>query len=173
MGYIFTHFLRFRQAATQKRKRQERDALFKQQAQERKKAEADDESALTKSAGPAAGDAHAPVNGRKRMDRMQIPNLLPAEFLTDSSSESEDGDDDAAMSTSRPKRRKVATVERQLTRLDRGPKDERVGSTLYRVAKKTDDRLAPKSKKYAKSTRAGLQSRNRTATASRGGFFRR
>lgn len=161
------------QAATQKRKRQERDALFKQQAEERKKAEVENEAALTTTAAPATGDAQAPVNGRKRMDRMHIPSVLPAEFLTDSSSESEDGGDDAATLAAGPKRRKVATVERQLTRLDRGPKDERVGSTLYRVAKKTDDRLAPKSKKYAQSTRASLQSRNRTPTASRGGFLRR
>ena len=60
------------QAATQKRKRQERDALFKQQAEERKKAEVENEAALTTTAAPATGDAQAPVNGRKRKDRKSV-----------------------------------------------------------------------------------------------------
>lgn len=73
-----------------------------------------------------------------------------------------------------PKRRKVATVERKLTRLDRAPRDERVGSTVYRVAKKTDERLAPKSKKQTKNIKTLLLKRNRApAVKPRSGFFKK
>lgn len=71
----------------------------------------------------------------------------------------------------RPRKRRVATVERSLARQDRGPKDERVGSTVYRVAKKTDERMAPKLKKHAKSSKDLLLKRNRGATKQRSGFF--
>lgn len=106
------------------------------------------------------------------MEGRRAPNLLPAEFLTDSSSEDEDDDDQGKLSA-RSKRRKVAGVEKQLTRASRGPRDEVVGSTLYRVAKKTDDRLAPKSSRHTQSSKDLLRRRNRTAVAARGGFFKR
>lgn len=67
----------------------------------------------------------------------------------------------------------MADVEKQLARVDRGPRDEIVGSTAYRVAKKADERLAPKSKKFAQSSKDVLRRRNRTAVAARGGFFKR
>lgn len=123
-----------------------------------------------------AGDnaASEPQIGRKRLDRVPIPNVLPAEFLTDSSSEDEDDEDENSVAgPSRPKRRKVAAVEKSLARQDRGPRDERVGSTIYRVAKETDDRLAPKSKQYAKGRKDMLLKRNRTAVKPRAGFFKK
>lgn len=100
-----------------------------------------------------------------------MPNLLPAEFLTDSSSEDE-AEDDRSVSAGRPKRRKITAIQKSLARESRGPRDERVGSTVYRVAKKVDERMAPKLGKYAKSSRDLLLKRNRTAVKpQRSGFL--
>ncbi|CAH0049280.1 unnamed protein product [Clonostachys solani] len=165
------------QAAAQKRKRQERDALFKQQAEERKKiqdaTEPAAESQDSDSQGVAGPSANGVSSGRIRGDKIRIPAVLPDKFLTDSSSDEEDAHQLDLELASGPKRRKVASVERNLTRLDRGPRDETVGSTVYRVASKNDQRLAPKAKKYTKSAKDVLLRRNRTAVASRGGFFKK
>ncbi|KAL6809169.1 hypothetical protein GGI42DRAFT_317291 [Trichoderma sp. SZMC 28013] len=156
------------QAASLKRKRQQRDELLKKQAEERKKAE----EAKPQNDQPEARQTESGARARKRAEKSQIPTVLPAEFLTDSSSEDED--DDAAEVAAGPKRRKVAGVEKRLTRLDAGPKDEVVKSTVYRVAKKTDERLAPKLKKHTKSSKELLLKRNRPASAKSGtGFFKR
>lgn len=129
---------------------------------------------------PAGGDdeteskslvASRPATGRKRAGQVDVPDLLPAEFLTDSESDDdEDGAADAAL-RSKPKRRKVAAVERSLTRLDKGPRDATIGSTVYRVAKKVDERMAPKAKQYSKSTKELLLKRNRAPVKPRGGFL--
>ncbi|EGX94122.1 hypothetical protein CCM_02393 [Cordyceps militaris CM01] len=161
------------QAAAQKRKRQERDAQLKKQAGERKKlddarsspaaaeSEAADESKSLATARPSAG--------RRRSD---VPALLPAEYLTDSSGESDDDDGEGATRRSKPKRRKVATVERLLTRLDKGPQDATVGSTVYQVSRTTDARLPPKANKQGRNTKALLLKRNRAPVkARRGGFL--
>ncbi|KAL6802004.1 hypothetical protein J3E68DRAFT_394964 [Trichoderma sp. SZMC 28012] len=157
------------QAASLKRKRQQRDELLKKQAEERKKAE---EAAKPQNDQPEGRQTKSDARTRKRTEKSQIPTVLPAEFLTDSSSEDED--DDAAEVAAGPKRRKVAGVEKRLTRLDAGPKDEVVKSTVYRVAKKTDERMAPKLKKHTKSSKELLLKRNRPAAAKSGtGFFKR
>ncbi|EHK47966.1 hypothetical protein TRIATDRAFT_316106 [Trichoderma atroviride IMI 206040] len=156
------------QAATQKRKRQLRDELLKKQAEERKKAdEAKEEVSATKSQSRKSEAS----SGRKRVQKSDIPAVLPAEFLEDSSSEDED--EDAADAASGPKRRKVSGVEKRLTRLDAGPKDEVVNSTVYRVAKKTDERMAPKLKKHTRSSKDLLLKRNRPAAKSGTGFFKK
>lgn len=156
------------QAATQKRKRQLRDELLKKQAEERKKAdEAKEEVSATKSQSKKSEAS----SGRKRVQKPDIPAVLPAEFLEDSSSEDED--EDAADAASGPKRRKVSRVEKRLTRLDAGPKDEVVNSTVYRVAKKTDERMAPKLKKHTRSSKDLLLKRNRPAAKSGTGFFKK
>ncbi|CAM1505495.1 Fc.00g111320.m01.CDS01 [Cosmosporella sp. VM-42] len=163
------------QAAAQKRKRQQRDALFKQQAEERKKLE-DGAKAMAnvlsrQDEDSESDSAQVEVTGRRRRtDKVQIPNLLPAEFLTDSSSEDEDEGSQVSAAV-RPKRRKITTIERSLDREGRGPRDEMVGSTVYRVAKKVDDRIAPKLRKHAKSSRDLLLKRNRAAVKPRSGFF--
>lgn len=132
---------------------------------------------------PAAGDeekddeskrlvAARSSAGRKRGGQADVPDLLPAEFLTDSSGESDDEAGAGAVGRQgKPKRRKVDAVERNLTRLDKGPADATVGSTVYRVAKKTDERMAPKVKQYSKSTKELLLKRNRAPAKPRGGFF--
>lgn len=151
------------QAAAQKRKRRERDTLFKQQAEERKKLE--DEAKVAESA--PADPAESAVQKRQPA---KTPNLLPAEFLTDSSSEDEGADEDD-QAVARPRKRRVTAVERTLARQNRGPKDERVGSTVYRVAKKVDESMAPKLRKHARSSKELLLKRNRSAAKPRSGFL--
>ncbi|OTA04415.1 hypothetical protein A9Z42_0050120 [Trichoderma parareesei] len=168
------------QAAAQKRKRQQLAELLKKQAEERKKAE---EHLTFQGEGkqlqqqqqqqPSAKPAEPSTSrARNRADRSNIPAVLPAEFLTDSSSEDdeEDGEDGAAAG---PKRRKVSGVEKRLTRLDAGPKDEVVKSTVYRVEKKMDQRLAPKVKKHSKASKELLLKRNRAAVTSGSGFLKK
>ncbi|KAK7416406.1 hypothetical protein QQX98_005222 [Neonectria punicea] len=157
------------QAAVQKRKRQEKDKIFKQQAEERKKAEEG-----TNAAEEPTAVTSAPVESltrKRRGDKIQVPNLLPAEFLTDSSSDDE-AEDDRLRTAVRSKKRKITTIERSLARESRGPRDARVGSTVYRVAKKVDDRMAPKLAKHTKNSKDLLLKRNRTAVKpQRSGFL--
>lgn len=147
------------QAAAEKRKRQQRDVLFKQQAEERKKAE-EETKAVEKA-------AEAKATGRRRRnDKVQVPNLLPAEFLTDSSSEDED-DKPSGLGAPRSKKRKLAIIEKDLGLESRGPRDQRVGSTVYRVARKVDERTAPKLSKQSVNIRDGLLKRGRAAVPAR------
>ncbi|OAQ99411.1 hypothetical protein LLEC1_04523 [Akanthomyces lecanii] len=163
---------RHRQATAQKRKRQERDALLKKQADERKKVEENVRSSPASEEGSKSlVAARPPTAVRKRGGQVDVPDLLPAEFLTDSSGESDSEADDATARRSKPKRRKVATVERSLTRLDKGPRDATIGSTVYQVAKKTDGRMAPKVKQYSKNTKELLLKRQRPPAKPRGGFL--
>lgn len=182
--------IRYRQATAQKRRRKERDVLLKQQAQERrtakgeKKLAVDEKEEGDEEEGDEEGDEEdsdeqmamsSSVGRRRSRPAPRAVNLLPAEFLTDSSSEDEDEDEGggADRSHSRPKRRRVAGVEKRLTREARGPRDQVVGSTLYRVAEKRDERLAPKVTKLARNSKDLLRRRNRTPVAPRGGFFKR
>lgn len=71
----------------------------------------------------------------------------------------------------RPRKRRVTAVERTLARQNRGPRDERVGSTVYRVAKKVDERMAPKLRKHARSSKELLLKRNRSVAKPRSGFL--
>lgn len=105
------------------------------------------------------------------MDKIHVPDVLPAEFLTDSSSEDED--EELGVSEARSKKRKITSIDKKLSRQDRAPRDARVGSTVYRVAKKTDERMTPKATKYGKSTKDLLLHRNRSAAKPRSGFFTR
>ncbi|RGP77740.1 u3 snorna associated [Fusarium longipes] len=155
------------QAAAEKRKRRERDDRFKQQAEERKKLEEQEKENAEKE---ASDEKEEPAESLIQRSRTQTaPNLLPAEFLTDSSSEDEAEDDD--QQEERPRKRRVATVERQLARQNRGPKDERIGSTVFRVAQKTDERMVPKMKRQTKNHKDDLMKRNRSAVKPRSGFF--
>ncbi|RSL58667.1 hypothetical protein CEP53_006064 [Fusarium sp. AF-6] len=148
------------QAAAQKRKRRERDTLFKQQAEERKKLE--DEA--------KAAPAEPTESAVQKRQPAKMPNLLPEEFLTDSSSEDE-GASENDQAVARPRKRRVTAVERTLARQNRGPKDERVGSTVYRVAKRVDESMAPKLRKHARSSKELLLKRNRSAAKPRSGFL--
>ncbi|KAJ3532771.1 hypothetical protein NM208_g8289 [Fusarium decemcellulare] len=154
------------EAATQKRKRRERDALFKQQAEERKKLKEESRAAED----TLAREAESGEVSIQRKRAARGPNLLPDKYLADSSSEDEESVDYDS-TVARPRKRRVATVERNLARQDRGPKDERVGSTVYRVTKKADERMAPKLRKHARSSKDLLLKRNRSVAKPRSGFF--
>ncbi|KAF4503809.1 hypothetical protein G6O67_006945 [Ophiocordyceps sinensis] len=162
------------QAAAEKRKRQERDVLLKKQAEERKRADhAIAAAALQDGEDDVPPTKQQEATGRRRRtDRVQVPDLLPLEFLTDDSSGEDEADEgEAGDSGARPRRRKIAAVEKRLTRLDRGPQDEWIGTTVYRVAAKLDERLAPKAKRSSLSIKERLLQRNRTAAKPRSGFF--
>jgi hypothetical protein len=134
--------------------------LFKQQAEERKKVEEE-----TKSLEKAAETAQV-LGRRRRNDKLQVPDLLPAEFLTDSSSEDED-EQPSALVAPRSKKQKIAAIEMDLSRESRGPRDQRVGSTVYRVASKVDERAAPKISKQSRNSRDLLLKRGRAAVSAR------
>lgn len=104
-----------------------------------------------------------------------MPELLPAEFLTEASdpdSDSDDYGDAAAAAAGLSKRaRTVAGVEKRLTRLDRGPRDAQRGSTVFRVARARDERLAPAAANSSKRIKDALLRRDRAAVKPRAGFF--
>ncbi|KAK0646296.1 hypothetical protein B0T16DRAFT_458231 [Cercophora newfieldiana] len=155
-----------KQAAAQKQKRQERDAFFKQQAEKRKGAQSpsipkgEDESDEPRAQGPA------PLSREKR--KREVPKLLPLEFL-----ESDDEDEvanysDSSVDKGRTKKQKVASgwiPEPKAT------KDQKVGSTVFRVVEnRGDKKLAPKAKKTAVNMREQLLKRKKAPQA-KGGFF--
>ncbi|KAL2260703.1 hypothetical protein VTK26DRAFT_5219 [Humicola hyalothermophila] len=148
------------QAAALKRKRQERDAFLKQQAEDRKRSQktADlDEEAVV------------PMPMQVEEKTREVPKLLPLELL-----ESDD-EDEAPQQHSTPamgqsKRRKLGGAEKLLAG-PKLPKDKRLGSTAYRVVKgKGNARLAPPARKQAVNLKEALLRRDRVAQA-RGGFF--
>lgn len=160
--------MRNRQAAALKRKRQERDTFFKQQAEERKRTQkpaspeedSDDASPITQEPKPQRAEKH----------RREVPKLLPLELL-----ESDDEDDVVQQSSSAAngnnKRRKLGSEEQRLLAEPKLPKDKRVGSTAYRVVKgQGNTRLAPKVKKQAINLKEALLRRDRVPQP-KGGFF--
>ncbi|KAG5984780.1 hypothetical protein E4U55_003292 [Claviceps digitariae] len=151
------------QAAATKKKRQQRDALFKKQALERKDTKPTDEGSLPTGA------------GRNRADRIHIPHVLPAEFLADSSSEDEgDASPRSSEVVAARRARTVSSVERRLTKQGKGPRDEVVGTTVYRVTKDVDVSMAPQAKKLSQISKHALLQRGRQPVkAKSSGFFKR
>ena len=152
--------------------------MFKHQASNRNKPA---EAARQSPNAPATSRRGAPATGRKRTGKVYIPDTLPVELLAGLSSDEdeyeadEDGDaalsEDDASASRRKRRRKVNTVVRNLTRLDKAPQDQTIGSTIYRVSKKSDERMPPALRKYAKSTKALMLRRGRTVTKPKGRFI--
>ncbi|KAI0597715.1 hypothetical protein F4775DRAFT_559346 [Biscogniauxia sp. FL1348] len=178
-------------AASLKRKRQERDNLFKQQAEKRKhtRIEGHGRQQSSKSPGAAGPDqdgtetadaeAEKPTAGRRRAEKHKLPDVLPAEFLTDSSSESED---DMALQRAPAKKPKKITFDAAAQVLGnddseagrRPPRDQIVGTTRFRVlAEQGDEKLAPRAHKNARLVKEGLLKRRRTAVVpnKKKGFF--
>ncbi|KAK2064155.1 hypothetical protein LY76DRAFT_632121 [Colletotrichum caudatum] len=156
------------QQAAQKRKRQERNARLQEQAAARK---AQEDAAPAEESGEEeeADAAPAPeTTGRRRLNKLDLPSELPAEYLD---SDSEDEGDDGETGRKPRKARKLHTAEAQLTRESRGPKDEVVGSTLFRVVKKQDERLAPKAQKSSINAKKALLARGRAPVKARRGFL--
>ncbi|KAK1961127.1 hypothetical protein LY78DRAFT_645371 [Colletotrichum sublineola] len=158
------------QQAAQKRKRQERNARLQEQAAARKAqedaAQAAEESIEEEEEADAAPALE--TTGRLRLNKLGLPSELPAEYL-ESDSEDESG---AGESERKPRKaRKLHTAEAQIARESRGPKDEVVGSTLFRVVKKEDERLAPKAQKYSINAKKALLARGRAPVKARRGFL--
>ncbi|KAI0901800.1 hypothetical protein F4806DRAFT_444614 [Annulohypoxylon nitens] len=154
-----------KQAASLKRKRQEKDSLYKQQAERRKRSRPTVEvhQGKTKSTGkeraPREDNGVAEVEtavtaGRRRAQKFNLPTVLPAEFLTDSSSEDEEVDESALRVIKKPKKINFEEPKK--------PRDQVVGSTRYRVlAEQGDQKLAPKIQKNARSSKEVLLKRRR------------
>ena len=123
----------------------------------------------------AAAKNATPPSGRRRAEKTNIPTVLPMEYLTDSSDDSSDDDNiDAADGDdlAAPRRRTVTGIEKRLSRQAKGPKDQAIGSTVYRVAKKTDPRMAPVLAKDARNRKEALLQRGRAPAKAQAGFFR-
>ncbi|RYP63905.1 hypothetical protein DL770_009280 [Monosporascus sp. CRB-9-2] len=166
-----------KQAALLKRKRQHRDNLFKQQAQKRKPAPKPDlASSESDTQDPEATreaeDAPA-TTGRQRVEKLNLPGILPAEYLTESSSE---GDDEAALERAVKKPKKISFEDalQSIGKESRVPRDQVVGSTVYRVvAGQTDKNLAPKLHKNTRYVKEDMLRRRRAPVApnKKRGFF--
>ncbi|PHH63953.1 hypothetical protein CDD81_5172 [Ophiocordyceps australis] len=161
------------QAAAEKRKRQERDTFLKKQAAERKRADKergqvdahiDSQYTSIRAVTQARLDAS---EGRLRRDKAQLPEVLPADLLTDSSSEDEQ---DETAKSRRPKKKTMAALERTMSRQERGPRDQVIGSTVYRVVSKQEQRLAPKMNKHSRNFKDELRVRGRAMQKPRGGL---
>ncbi|KAI5928424.1 hypothetical protein F4810DRAFT_643547 [Camillea tinctor] len=171
-------------AASLKRKRQERDNLFKQQAEKRKQTRTEEQPPRSPSAADSdqdeAGAAEKqPTAGRRRAEKHKLPDVLPASFLEDSPSGSEDDGTALKRVAKKPKKITFDAAARTLsTILDstKRPRDEIVGATRFRVlAEQGDAKLAPKAHKNARLVKEALLQRRRTAVApnKKKGFFLR
>lgn len=151
-----------RQAAALKRKRQERDAFLKQQAEQRKRnkkpAQLAEEDSDEEDAGP---QRTLPIRSEQKKE---APKLLPLELL-------ESDDEDSTPASAITQKRRKFDVDPKLLVEPKNPKDKRVGSTAYRVVSNGGDpRLAPKAKKQSLNLKQALLRRDRVAKP-RGGFF--
>ncbi|KXX76459.1 hypothetical protein MMYC01_206676 [Madurella mycetomatis] len=156
------------QAAAAKRKRQERDAFFRQQAEERKRAQRPAES--EDEADGASPSAQEAILEHPEKRKREVMKLLPLELL-----ESDDERDTPQRSSpavdGKHKRRKLAGAEQSLLREPQLPRDQRVGSTVFRVvAGNGNTKLAPKVKQQSRNMKETLLRRDRVAQP-RGGFF--
>ncbi|KAK1545618.1 major facilitator superfamily transporter [Colletotrichum paranaense] len=151
------------QQANQKRKRQERNARLQEQAAARKaqedvtpakKSSNEEEEESEEKTETAAREAT--TTGRRK--RLDLPSELPAEFL-ESDSEDDGETEDGAGDRKPRKARKLETAEAQLLREARAPRDEVVGTTVFRTVKKEDERLAPKAQKYSVNAKKALLAR--------------
>ncbi|KAK3938499.1 hypothetical protein QBC46DRAFT_451126 [Diplogelasinospora grovesii] len=151
------------QAAAQKRKRQERDAFFKEQAKDRDRRRTNPKApAAEQSDEEASAEDGAEESGQKR--KREIPKLLPLELLDSDDDEEDDGsyEPDSAAS------KKKIKFNRE------GPaiKDARQGSTVFRVMRnKGNGKLAPKLSKQSRNLKELLLTRDRAPQQPRRGFF--
>ncbi|KAI1384448.1 uncharacterized protein F4822DRAFT_432995 [Hypoxylon trugodes] len=175
-----------KQAATLKRKRQEKDTLYKTQAAERRKrtrsaVEVHQTKPNSKPTADRGGSEdntaeieEAITSGRRRAHKFQLPTILPPEFLTDSSDEDEDEDKTAL------KKRKTIKPQSKKINFDtlgnegKKPRDQIVGTTRYRVlAEQADPGLAPRRRRDAQRAKESLLKRRREGVVvnRRKGFF--
>ncbi|KAJ2965754.1 hypothetical protein NUW58_g10826 [Xylaria curta] len=115
-------------AASTKRKRQARDNLLKEQAEKRKRTKPSATGKEQASGDEDEDEAEERNTTAKRQRRTRnLPDILPAEFLTDSS---EDEDDETALKkmVKRPQKITFDTAMQVLGAEGKGPRDEVVGS---------------------------------------------
>ena len=157
-----------RQVAAQKRRRQERTAFFQKQAEERKSASkpADSETAVEGTASQRR-EGRTPLFPEKR--KREAPKELPLDLLE--SDDEDDGVDRQTPAKAKSKRRKVEGPG--WIREPGTPRDQKVGSTVFRVVEASEDAsLAPKAKKNTVHLKAALLRRNRVAQVKRGFFVK-
>ncbi|KAI0971842.1 hypothetical protein F4678DRAFT_78277 [Xylaria arbuscula] len=162
-------------AATTKKKRQARNDLLKKQAEKRKRTQPSTaEKADASEDEDEKEERERNTTTSKRQRRTQkLPDMLPAEFLTDSS---DDEDDETALKkmVKRPQKITFDTAMQVLGAEGKRPRDEVVGSTRYRVlAGQSDPRLAPKANKNSIAAREALLRRKRAPVVlnKKRGFF--
>ncbi|KAI6352131.1 hypothetical protein MCOR25_009547 [Pyricularia grisea] len=138
------------QAASERLKRQRRDALFKTQARKRALDEAESTAALK-----------------------AAPALLPAEFLESDDESDADDEESRTAEARKPKKIKFETAERRSARQEgRGVADRRDGDTVYKVVRPVaDTRLAPRASKRTAFDKKKLLSRGRVEVRKKGGFL--
>lgn len=163
----------------ERRKRKERDAKFRKQAEARKKQQAstapaveeegdDDEKDDDVSAKKPQPEGRLVTSladsSRKRLDRRNLPAVLPDEFLESDSEAEEEEEEDTGEGSGRAKKITFNTAARQVAKAEpRHPADQRVGATVYRVMKKQGEAiLAPRGGKYSKNAKEMLMGRGRT-----------
>ncbi|KAI0480122.1 hypothetical protein GGR56DRAFT_624629 [Xylariaceae sp. FL0804] len=164
-------------AASLKRKRHERDVLLKQQAQKRKRADEADQAADNDDTGGAENRRAA--KGRRRLDKANLPAVLPAELLTDSPSEGEGGAGAEAArkvvaAARKPKKITFEAAVQSVRDEGKRPRDEIVGATRYRVlAQQGDAKLAPKMHKNTRLVKEDMLRRRRMGVppGKKKGFF--
>ncbi|KAH8163555.1 hypothetical protein CIB48_g4688 [Xylaria polymorpha] len=161
-------------AASTKRKRQARDNLLKQQAEKRKRTKhsAPGKEELSENEEGVEEEGRNITSKRQRRTH-KLPDMLPDEFLTDSS---EDEDDKTALKkmVKRPQKITFETAMQVLGAEGKAPRDEIVGSTRYRVlAEQGDPRLAPKADKDSRRVKQNLLRRGRACVElnKKRGFF--
>ncbi|EPE10334.1 u3 snorna associated protein [Ophiostoma piceae UAMH 11346] len=163
-------------AADQKRKRQERDARLKAQAEVRKERE-DKEAAEAQIAAEAAAKIQAQEEKAQKKKAAAVAakvkeaesKLLPLEFL-----ESDSEEEDAAIAHKQAAKAaaKAAKQPRQRVQLAKAPKDRMLGTTAFRVLEDTvNTSIAPKSHSHSTSSRQEMMARKRVGKPKSSGFL--
>lgn len=171
-----------KQAEARKKKQQQDSATAKAQKEvdddddesesEGKDNDNDDDAAPAAATKPQSSEARLvtslATSSRKRLDRRNLPAVLPDEFLESESEaeeeEEEENNNNSSRGKGKPKKIMFNTAARQMVKTEpRHPADQRVGATVYRVMKKQGEtKLAPKGGKYSKNAKEMLLGRGRT-----------
>ena len=124
-----------------------------------------------------------------RHGRLVVPDVLPAEFLTDSDSDSDSGKPSRKKTSSaqqlplwhqRPKKitfdEDEAAARKRIDRVEaraaKGPHNERVGATVFKVVKRLEDpRAPPKAGRGGLASRLDLLARRRLPQHAKQAFF--
>ncbi|CAK7199088.1 hypothetical protein SEUCBS139899_001758 [Sporothrix eucalyptigena] len=155
-----------KRAAGEKRKRQEKDARLKAQAEARK---AREEAAAEKAAEAVAAEAARIAEEEKEDEEAQtkapVSKLLPLEFLD---SDSEDEKPRKTKSTAMPTKPKKRLLKKK------DPRDRQLGTTVYRLLTEGGPKtMAPKIVKKSRNVQQDMLVRNRVGKPVHSGFLRR